>query len=112
MSKKQGKGGTRGAKGRQGATGAIGKTGRKGSRGERGLTGAVGKRGAVGPIGRTRRGTVVPHVAIGSLNKQIDKVYGELEIQMKRMAQVQAELDDVRGKLQQLAEVVRVPSKS
>ena len=40
----------------------------------------------------------IPGIVLSSLHKQIESIYNELEIQMKRMAQVQAELDELRDR--------------
>ena len=113
MSKQQG---ARGKRGAQGATGRVGKTGRKGLHGEagskgkhglkgktgargstglKGATGSAGRRGHAGTPGQSRTLTI-PSIVLTNLQKQIERIYTELEVQMKRMAQVQAELDQVR----------------
>ena len=95
MAKKRGPRGKRGLKGKPGRSGKTGPTGHQG------LKGAKGKRG---PLGRS--GTLVRSsnpAMLSGIHKQIENIYKELEIQMKRMAQVQAEVDDVREKLQRLA---------
>jgi hypothetical protein len=99
--------GRRGAPGIQGPIGRSGKAGRKGLRGDSGIKGATGPKGATGHKGErgtTGRGSSsFKHVALGAIHKQIESIYGALEIQMKRMAQVQVEIDDVRVKIQDLS---------
>jgi len=41
---------------------------------------------------------------LSGLHEQIENIYQELDVQMKRMAQLQVQLDNVRGKLHQLAD--------
>jgi hypothetical protein len=55
----------------------------------------TGKRGAPG-TGRDPQILTIPSIVLSNLHKQIEGIYNELEIQMKRMAQVQAELDELR----------------
>ena len=107
---KQGRRGKRGAKG---TAGAVGKKGAKGSTGLSGSKGAKGVKGAIGLKGRTgltgKRGAVgrasiaSPQLMLTGLDKRLGRIFQELEIQMRRMAQMQAELNDVRTTVQQLA---------
>jgi hypothetical protein len=55
----------------------------------------TGKQGAPG-TGRVPQILTIPSIVLSNLHKQIESIYNELEIQMKRMAQVQAEIDEVR----------------
>ena len=75
---------------------------RRGDAGPRGRTGLTGERGRTGPAAVTvtvgnRQGTIV------ALQEQIETIYTELEIQMTRMSQIQAQLDLVRATLRQIA---------
>ena len=105
MAQQPGRRGKTGAKGPKGATGRTGRTGGrgvsgvKGSTGLTGATGLTGKRGAKG----VTRSMFPPHVAIAALHTQIEKIHSALHIQVKRMAQVQTEVDDMRQKLRGLA---------
>lgn len=113
MLKQQGRRGKRGIKGAPGRVGRAGRTGLHGAAGSpgktgaTGLTGLTGKRGAAGAAGAAgvSRTVAAPHLALSSIHKQIENVYRALDIQMKRMAQVQAELDDVRDKLIRLTRI-------
>lgn len=99
---RRGKRGIQGEPGRAGKKGATGVHGATGSKGATGATGLTGRRGAVGAAGRSQtRGT--PHLALAGINTQLENVYKALDVQIKRMAQVQAELDSVREKLNHLA---------
>src|ERR1700674_2409385 len=72
-----------GARGATGATGAGGETGATGARGETGATGAS----AIEPRGHRQ----LPD----DITKDIENIYRELDVQMKRMAQIQQQLDEV-----------------
>jgi hypothetical protein len=87
-----------GKKGPKGSAGVSGSDGAKGLTGPKGRTGLTGKRGAEGDA-------ALPQPAVTGLHKQINSIYQELDIQLRRMAQIQAELNDVRGKLQKMAAV-------
>src|SRR3954469_19478823 len=90
-------GSARGSKGRKGATGRRGKSGAQGPEGARGLTGRIGRRGKIG-----RPGARGPKGLTGPLHKDnvldmvmthFDDVYTQLNIQVKRLAQIQQQLD-------------------
>jgi collagen triple helix repeat protein len=77
--------------------GPRGKRGKKGPQGARGLTGAIGRRGKIGKPGQ--RG---PKGVTGPLHKDdvldrvmthFDDVYRQLNIQTKRIAQIQYQVD-------------------
>ena len=99
---------------RNGTTGRIaakerrGLPGRRGPKGPRGLTGPIGRRGKIGKAGQCG-----PKGLIGPLHKDnvldlvmthFDDVYQQLNIQMKRMAQIQQQVDVL------IAKVVRLDS--
>jgi hypothetical protein len=67
----------------------ISKRGRRGPAGPRGLKGA---RGATGKEGPTGKGNEVLEI----VEKQIDDIHHELDVQMKRIAQLQLQLDELR----------------
>ena len=90
--------GKKGPKGSAGVSGSKGAKGLKGPIGLKGHTGLTGKRGPVGAAS-----IASPQLALTELHKQIDSIYRELNIQLRRMAQIQAELNDVRAKVQQIA---------
>ena len=94
--------GPAGPAGHQGTRGEAGSRGRSGLTGVRGRTGLTGERGRPGPSAVTvtvgnSQGTFV------ALQEQIETIYSELEIQMRRMAQIQAQLDLVRATLREIA---------
>jgi nicotinamide mononucleotide (NMN) deamidase PncC len=99
-STQRGQRGGRGIPGRPGPAGKQGAVGAKGSTGARGPTGATG---AVGPTGSTRQKRPDTHLnALAVVHDQIDHIHQELNVQMKRMAQLQAEVDEVRTTLERL----------
>ena len=81
--------GRQGTIGATGATGARGATGRKGARG---LTGVAGpQEGAIEGKSRVQ--------LLTSIDKHIDNIYRELDVQIKRTGQLQMELEDLRAKV-------------
>jgi Collagen triple helix repeat (20 copies) len=99
----RGKPGIPGPPGPTGKTGSVGMTGKSGDTGQRGLKGVAGRRG---PAGHDSVSSVLPserRSMIATLREQIDNIYNELDVQMKRMAQLQVQLDDVRKKMHGLA---------
>lgn len=81
--------------GKRGPVGSPGVTGRQGARGRKGPKGQTGARGR--KTGEAKGG------AINGVYKQIDKIYFALDVQMRRMAEIQAELNEVRAKVQRIA---------
>jgi|RhiMethySRZTD1v2_1073278.scaffolds.fasta_scaffold2746192_1 hypothetical protein len=95
-----GKRGPKGRVGKRGPKGRVGKRGPKGRRGPegpRGLTGPIGRRGSIGKPGtRGPKGVTGPAQRDEVLDKvmaHFDDVYQQLNIQMTRMGQIQAQLD-------------------
>jgi hypothetical protein len=74
-----------GKRGAKGAPGARGMTGPIGRRGKLGKPGARGPRGVTGPLHRDN--------VLDMVMKHFDDVYQQLNIQMKRMAQIQQQVD-------------------
>jgi archaellum component FlaC len=74
----------------RGAKGSLGKTGRKGAAGKTGAKGAQGRE----PLWRRR--------LLEQVDEQITRVDRELGIQLKRIAQIQQELDELRSNVQRL----------
>ena len=98
---KQGVPGPPGPTGKTGSAGATGDIGHSGHTGQRGPKGVAGRRGPKGPTA-----AVLPserRSLLATLHEQIDNIYQELDVQMKRMAQLQVQLDDVRKKIHGLA---------
>ena len=90
----------RGPIGKRGPKGSVGKRGPQGHRGPegpRGLTGPIGRRGSIGKPGtRGPKGLIGPAQQDDVLDKvmtHFDDVYRQLNIQMTRMGQIQAQLD-------------------
>jgi len=82
-----------GPAGPPGPRGKRGATCNRSSRlkGERGPRGATGERGAAAPANRK--------VIVAELTDHIDDIYKQLDIQMRRMAQIQQQVDELRAKL-------------
>lgn len=96
----------RGARGAQGIPGPPGPSGRQGTIGATGATGArgaVGEKGIRGLTGATgqREGVIDgkhPVQLLASIDKHIDNIYREMDVQMRRTEQLQSELSDLRAK--------------
>ena len=80
--------GPRGLRGPAGPTGAAGPAGPKGPRGKTGKTGAQGE--------------PAPLDTVEGLSAHIDRLDGELKIQLQRIAQIQRELDEARAAIKRL----------
>ena len=85
---------------RRGLRGAVGDKGPKGLRGRqgpRGATGALGPRGKTGAAGkRGPKGITGPHQqdrALEVVEERFADVFRQLDIQLRRMAQMQVQLD-------------------
>jgi hypothetical protein len=83
--------------GKKGLRGPRGKRGAKGAQGARGLTGPIGRRGKIGKPGRRGpKGVTGPlhkDNVLDMVMKHFDDVYHQLNIQMKRMAEIQQQVD-------------------
>ena len=103
MSTSRGPRGERGRPGPPGPRGIQGKAGAKGKDGRTGATGVEGRRGTVGKSGRGMADIREDRMEIlGIVETQIEDIHRELDVQMKRMAELQMQLDDVRTKVRQL----------
>lgn len=98
--------GARGQQGRRGPAGPPGKAGVEGVRGPMGragrvgLAGVTGARGAKGATGAdTRAGSKGRKRFIAAVDRHIENIYGELSLQMKRMAKIQWQVDELRAKI-------------
>ena len=80
--------GTRGLTGKAGPVGAAGHTGHTGARGAKG---AAGSKAPASGKGRKR--------FIAAVDRHIENIYGELTVQMKRMARIQLQVDELRDKI-------------
>ena len=83
--------------------GSRGARGARGARGPRGVQGLVGLRGKIGPPGeRGRKGVSgLPQRddALEAMQEQIHDVYRQLDIQLKRMAQLQQQMDELSARV-------------
>ena len=95
MAKKQ----ARGARGLRGPAGPSGARGARGERGQRGAQGARGTKGRAGAFGSNAK----PKDLIKVLDMQVEGIYRELNVQMRRMSRVQQQLDEVRAAIKRLA---------
>jgi hypothetical protein len=85
----------------------------KGARGPKGIPGPPGPAGPKGATGargaKGQRASVEDAGSPSTLNQfseiehTIEDIYKELEIQMKRMSQIQQQVDDLRMKFKQLS---------
>ena len=97
--------GARGARGIPGPAGPAGRQGAVGAHGVKGATGAAGPRGIRGLTGApgSAKGTTAGTSLLTEIERRIDNIYRELDVQIKRTAQIQAELDDLRAKVRSLS---------
>ena len=93
--------GPRGIPGPPGPAGPRGETGKTGVRGATGATGPRGAVGAQGPVGYTIA-TGKSRNALSVIHDRIEHIHRELDIQLKRMAQLQVEIDEVRHTVKRL----------
>ena len=98
--------GRRGTKGARGSRGPKGAQGPRGPQGARGPTGPIGRRGKIGKPGRKGplgvQGPNQRNDILERMETHFDDVYRQLEIQLKRMAQIQAELDILSAAVRKL----------
>jgi hypothetical protein len=86
-----------------GERGVQGPPGPAGPRGPAGKTGAKGPRGAAGKLGAAGGSTGVDRMEILTVVEgQIEQIYQELDLQMKRLAQFQTQIEALRINLQKL----------
>jgi hypothetical protein len=86
----------------------AGLRGRRGPAGPTGLQGPVGARGRRGPAGPAALSAgTAPALAFVAVEEQIDAIKRELDVQLRRMAQIQEQLDQLRTIVRQFA----VPEK-
>jgi Collagen triple helix repeat (20 copies) len=100
MSKQQGPRGARGLQGppgppgKPGPAGVQGRTGDRGTRGDKGLRGTAGPTGSPGKLTATERRKLLSVV-----EGQIEELYRELHVWIKRMAKMQLQIDEMRGQM-------------
>ena len=86
-----------------GPRGPIGKTGLRGAQGPSGARGAAGAVGKMGPQGLQGREPAWRKHLLEEVQEQIDRIDQELGVQLRRMAQIQREVDELKAKLRKLA---------
>lgn len=89
--------GPRGRKGKHGARGARGQPGKRGDRGPIGQRGAKGKRGPAGPAPNRAQ-------ILAAVEGQLADIRRQLEIQLTRFGQLQAQVDHIHGLLKQVVQ--------
>jgi hypothetical protein len=83
-------------RGPAGPPGKSGAAGERGPMGRAGRAGAPGAKGApFGVSGKQRKRFVA------AVDRHIENIYTELSVQMKRIARVQAQVDELRDKIRQ-----------
>ena len=80
----------RGAQGKTGKRGLRGKTGARGATGTRGMP---GQRGPAGPPGPKMK----PAEVLALVEDQFYEIRKQLDMQLQRFAQLQAQLDQIHG---------------
>ena len=86
----------------RGARGPAGPQGERGPKGERGLQGDPGRSGPrckTGTAAQTDRAALLAEV-----DGHIEDIYRELDVQMKRMSQIQQQVDELREKVKRPSE--------
>lgn len=83
-------------RGRQGIPGPSGPRGPAGPRGQPGQRGKTGEHGKAPPPERKK--------LIEEVNGHIEDIHRELDVQMKRMSQIQQQVDELRAKVKKLSE--------
>ena len=87
--------------------GKTGTTGPRGRQGTRGATGANGRRGPIGKLGlkgpRGFNGSLQKAEVLDRVEDHFNDVYQQLNAQVKRIAQMQQQVDRISGVLGRLA---------
>jgi hypothetical protein len=78
-----------------------GKTGR---RGPKGVTGSKGAKGNTGDKGATGQEPPKRKRLLDLVQTQIDRIDHELDLQLRRMSQIQREVDELRSNFKKLVE--------
>jgi hypothetical protein len=99
---------SRGPRGERGMPGPPGPAGPMGAAGKTGAKGARGPVGRVSAAAASRQNDRLEILAL--VEGQIDDIYKELDLQMKRMANLQVQIDDVRAKLRKLTGTSKGPT--
>ena len=86
-------------RGPRGAIGNKGARGPRGRRGARGAAGLIGQRGQTGPAGgkgpKGPKGLPQHDALLGIVEQRFNDVYKQLDVQLRRMAQIQQQLDEL-----------------
>jgi hypothetical protein len=92
--------GPRGPKGEHGARGERSTRGEHGARGERGLAGRRGARGERGPAGPAPSRAEI----LAAVEEQLAEIRRQLDIQLTRFGQLQAQVDHIQTLLKQVVQ--------
>lgn len=96
-----------------GKTGSTGHRGTTGSRGPQGPAGPTGHRGKIGKTGRTGAAAQTEPLHSENMAERLvtyfDDVYEQLGVQMKRIAKLQQEVDDMRTQVKAIARQQAAP---
>jgi hypothetical protein len=100
----RGQQGIPGPPGPRGSAGSVGVQGPPGKTGRAGVTGQSGARGPKGAKGTTtlQPGAKGRRRLLLSVERHIENIYGELTVQMRRLAKLQVQVDELRAKLKQI----------
>jgi hypothetical protein len=93
---------TKGARGEQGTPGPPGPAGPRGYAGKTGGRGVSGRRGATGARGKIGSGSTAPKThlkVIRDVDKHLENIYRELDTHIGRMAKLQRDIDELRGRI-------------
>jgi hypothetical protein len=92
-------------RGRPGPPGPAGAQGKTGKTGARGLTGPAGPQGKIGATSSGGAITVLGRDRlVHDIDEHLEMIYRELDIQLKRMAQIQVQVDELRAKVKALTD--------
>jgi len=85
------------------ARGPVGPRGPRGPAGQMGPQGPVGERGHRGQVGTAALSAgMAPALAFLAVEEQIDAIKHELDLQLRRIAQLQQQVDQLRAVVRQL----------
>jgi hypothetical protein len=99
----RGERGIPGPPGPAGSDGVQGITGKAGHAGARGPSGARGAKGLTGDHARPVTDALARKRLVATVDRHIENIYGELTAQIKRLAKLQSQIDELRAKIRRIA---------